>query len=281
MIGPVVTVISSIRSTVTVFEVLASAPVVVVVAPGLLGGRRYSKGTLQLFALSHGVLSVAMKLTLVVHDHVEVAFEEGGRSWRIRHIGLVRSLARPGASVIVVFSVEVVHDRVFSVDELVDIGHEVANGVCISLMDFLEKLDVGDSLLVVSDDIFVFHTCKSVAVFEVPVSVLTESFITSHPYSGEVVSIARTIVGCLVVGREEARQSCPGGEHSVGRLSSHGSGALPITRGKYPRHVIFVAAQGAWSNIVRLEPYTWVGATVVLLDSRLEVLGVSNHPEMS
>jgi hypothetical protein len=39
-------------------------------------------------------------------------------------------------------------------------------------------------------------------VLEVAVSELTESFVTSHPYSGEVVSIARTIVGRLVVGRE-------------------------------------------------------------------------------
>jgi hypothetical protein len=29
-----------------------------------------------------------------------------------------------------------------------------------------------------------------------------KSFIASHPYSGEVVSIAKTIVGRLVVGRE-------------------------------------------------------------------------------
>jgi hypothetical protein len=115
-IGPAVTVISSIRSTITVVEALATVPVVVVVAPGLLGGRRDSKGALQLFALSHGVLSVAVKLALVVHDHVEVAFEEGGRSTRIRHIGLARSLARPGASVVVVFSVEVVHDRILSVN---------------------------------------------------------------------------------------------------------------------------------------------------------------------
>jgi hypothetical protein len=115
-IGPAVTVISSIRSTIMVVEALATVPVVVVVAPGLLGGRRDSKGALQLFALSHGVLSVAAKLALVVHDHVEVAFEEGGRSSRIRHIGLARSLARPGASVVVVFSVEVVHDCVLSVN---------------------------------------------------------------------------------------------------------------------------------------------------------------------
>jgi hypothetical protein len=39
------------------------------------------------------VLGIAVKLTLVVHDHVEVAFEEGRRSWRIHHIGLARSLA--------------------------------------------------------------------------------------------------------------------------------------------------------------------------------------------
>jgi hypothetical protein len=86
-IWPAIMVISSIRLTVTVVEALATAPFVVGVSPGLLGGRRYSKGALQLFALSHGVLSVAVKLALVVHDHVEVAFKEGGRSWRICHIG--------------------------------------------------------------------------------------------------------------------------------------------------------------------------------------------------
>jgi hypothetical protein len=34
----------------------------------------------------------------------------------------------------------------------------------------------------------------------------------SHPYSCEVVSITRMIVGRLVVGREEARQGRPGGD---------------------------------------------------------------------
>jgi hypothetical protein len=47
-----------------------------------------------------------------------------------------------------------------------------------------------------------FDTCKGVAVLKVAVSVLTESFLASHPYSAEVVSIAMTIVGRLVVGRE-------------------------------------------------------------------------------
>jgi hypothetical protein len=79
-------------------------------------------------------------------------------------------------------------------------------------VDLFKQLDVGDSLLVVGDDVLVFHAYKSVAVFEVPVNVLSESFITSHPYFGEVVSIARTIVGRLVVGREEAGQSRPGGD---------------------------------------------------------------------
>jgi hypothetical protein len=91
-IGPAITVISSIRSTVTVVEALAAVPVVVVVAPGPLGGRRDSKGALQLLALPHGVLGVAVKLALVVHSYVEVTFEEGGRSWWIRYIGFAGSL---------------------------------------------------------------------------------------------------------------------------------------------------------------------------------------------
>jgi hypothetical protein len=102
----------------------------------------------------------------------------------------------------VVFSVEVMHYRILSVDQFVDIGHEVTNGFGIGFVDLLEQLDVGDSLFVVGNDVVVFDTCKGVAVLEVAVSVLTESFITSHLYSGEVVSITRTIVGHLVVGRE-------------------------------------------------------------------------------
>jgi hypothetical protein len=110
------------------------------------------------------VLGVTVELALIVHDHTEVTFKEGGGSWWIFYIGLARSIA------------------------------------------------VGDSLFVVGNDVVIFDTCKCVVVLEVAVSVLTESFITSHPYSGEVVSIARTIVGRLLVGREEARQSLPGGD---------------------------------------------------------------------
>jgi hypothetical protein len=92
-IGSAIMVVSLIRSTITVVETLSTVPVVVVVAPGPLGGRWDSKGALQLLALPHGVFSVAVELALVIHDHVEVIFEESGRSWWIRHIGFVGSLA--------------------------------------------------------------------------------------------------------------------------------------------------------------------------------------------
>jgi hypothetical protein len=146
------------------------------------------------------MFGIAVELALVVHDHIEVTFKEGGRSWRICYIGFAGSFARPGASVVVVFSIEVMHYRVLSVDQFVDVGHEVANGFGISFMDLLKQLDVSDPLLIVCNDVVVFDTCEGVAVLEVAVGVLTESFVSSHPYSGEVVSIARTVVGHLVIG---------------------------------------------------------------------------------
>jgi hypothetical protein len=173
-IGSTVVVISSIRSTVTIVEALTTIAVVVVVAPGILGGKWYSKGTLQLLALPHGVLSVAVELALVVHDHIEVTLEEGGMSWWICHIGFSRSLVRPGASVIMVFSVEVMHYRILRVNQFVNVGHEFTNGFCVSFVDLLKQLDVGDSLFVVGDDVVVFDTCKGVAVLKVAVSILRE-----------------------------------------------------------------------------------------------------------
>jgi hypothetical protein len=92
-IGPAVGVISSIRSMVNIVKALTTIVVVVAAAPSLLGGRRDSKGTLQLLALPHGVLGVMVELALVVHDHIQVTFEEGGRSWWIYYIGFARSLA--------------------------------------------------------------------------------------------------------------------------------------------------------------------------------------------
>jgi hypothetical protein len=94
------------------------------------------------------------------------------------------------------------HYRVLSVNQFVDIGHEVTNSFGIGFVDLLEQLDISDSLFLVCNDVVVFDTCEGVAVLKVAVGVLTESFVSSHPYSREVVSIARTIVGRLVVVRE-------------------------------------------------------------------------------
>jgi hypothetical protein len=127
------------------------------------------------------VLGIAVELALVVHDHIEVTFEEGGRSWWTCYVGFARSLARSGASVVVIFSIEIVHYCALSVDQFVNVGHEVANGFGVGFVDLLEQLHVGDSLSVVGNDIVIFDTCEGVAVLEVAVSVFLESFIASHP----------------------------------------------------------------------------------------------------
>jgi hypothetical protein len=62
------------------------------------------------------MFGVAMELALVVHGHVEVTFKEGGRSWWVCHVSFSRSLSRPVSSVLVIFSIEVVHRRVLSVN---------------------------------------------------------------------------------------------------------------------------------------------------------------------
>jgi hypothetical protein len=92
-IGPAVTVISAIRSTVMIVEALATVAIIVGVASSLLGSRRNSKSTLQLLALPHGVLGVTVELALVIHDHIEVTLEEGGRSSWICYISFTRSFA--------------------------------------------------------------------------------------------------------------------------------------------------------------------------------------------
>jgi hypothetical protein len=71
---------------------------------------------LQLLALPHGMLGVAVELALVVYDHVEVTFEEGEMSLWICHVSFARSFSRHVSSIVVIFSVEVVHRRVLSVD---------------------------------------------------------------------------------------------------------------------------------------------------------------------
>jgi hypothetical protein len=105
----------------------------------------------------------------------------------------------------------------------------------VSFVDLLKKLDVGDPLLVVSDDVLVFYTHEGVAVLELAVGVLPKSLVMSHPHSGVVMSVTRTIVGRLVVLVVKRRDNVAlDVMHSAGRLSSQRSGALPITRGKYP-----------------------------------------------
>jgi hypothetical protein len=47
---------------------------------------------------------------------------------RIGRIDLSKSPVRPTATIIVVFSFEVMHHCVLSIDELVDVGHEVGDG---------------------------------------------------------------------------------------------------------------------------------------------------------
>jgi hypothetical protein len=45
--------------------------------------------------------------------------------------------------------------------------------------------------------------------------------------------------------------------------------------------VVFIASRGICRDVVHLEPYTWAGATVVILNGWLKVLGSSDRPETS
>jgi hypothetical protein len=111
-------------------------------------------------------------------------------------------------------------------------------------------------------------------VFEVAVGVLTESFIMSYPHSGEVVSVAKTIIGHLIVGREKARQCCLGGDALCWEVVETQEWCLAHHKGDVSRHVVFVGSRGACCDAVHLEPYTWVRATFVLLNSRLEIFQI-------
>jgi hypothetical protein len=131
--------------------------------------------------------------------------------------------------------------------------------MCTSFMDLLEEHEVGDPFLVVGNDVLVFDTREGVAILEVVVGVLSESFIASHSHSGEVVSVARAIIGRLVSGREEARQCCLVGDALCwGWCLSHHKREVSL-------HVVFVT----------------FGATIVLLNGWLEVFGVCDRLETS
>jgi hypothetical protein len=81
-----------------------------------------------------------------------------------------------------------------------------------------------------------------------------------------VVSIARAVVGCLVVGREETGQSCLGGDALCWEVVEPQEWCLAHHKGEVSRHVIFVASRGTRCYAIHFEPYTRVGATVVLLN---------------
>jgi hypothetical protein len=80
------------------------------------------------------------------------------------------------------------------------------------------------------------------------------------------MSIARTIVGRLVVGREQAIQSHPGGDAFCREIVKPQEWCLAHHERKVPGHVVFIASQSTCGYTVHLEPYTQVGATVVLLN---------------
>jgi hypothetical protein len=166
MVGPAITIITSIRLTVTVVKALVTVPVVVVAAPGFLRGRRDPKSTHQLLALPHGMLSVAVELALVALPH-------------------------------------------------------------------------------------------------------------------GMLSVARTIVGRLVVGHEKARQRCPGGDALCWEIVEPQKWCLAHHKGEVSLHVVFIASRGTCRNAIHLEPYTWVRATVILLNGWFEVLGVFDCPKTS
>jgi hypothetical protein len=80
------------------------------------------------------------------------------------------------------------------------------------------------------------------------------------------LSIARTVVGRLVVGSEEARQSCPGGDALCWEIIEPQEWCLAHHKGEVSCHVAFVASRGTRRYAVHFEPNTRVRAIVVLLN---------------
>jgi hypothetical protein len=72
----------------------------------------------------------------------------------------------------------------------------------------------------------------------------------------------------------------PGGDTFSWEIVEPQEWCIAHHKGEVSHHVVFVASRGAHRDAVHLEPYTWVGVTVVLLNGWFEVLGVSDRPEM-
>jgi hypothetical protein len=69
-----------------------------------------------------------------------------------------------------------------------------------------------------------------------------------------VVSVARTIAGRVVVGREKARRCCLGGDALCWEIVEPREWCLAHHEGEVSRHVIFIATRGTCLNVVHLEP---------------------------
>jgi hypothetical protein len=82
-----------------------------------------------------------------------------------------------------------------------------------------------------------------------------ESFNTFHSHSGEVVSVSRTIIGRLVVGREKARQCFPGGDALCWEMVEPQEWCLAHHKGEVSRHVVFIASRATCCDAIHLEPY--------------------------
>jgi hypothetical protein len=79
---------------------------------------------------------------------------------------------------------------------------------------------------------------------------------------------------------KEARQSREGGD-ACWEVVEPQQWCLAHHEGKVSGHVVLIASRGTRRYAVHLELYTQVGATVVLLNSWLEVFWVSDRPETS
>jgi hypothetical protein len=85
----------------------------------------------------------------------------------------------------------------------------------------------------------------------------------------------------VLLGREEARQCCRGGDALCWEIVEPQEWRLAHHKEEVSRHVVFVASGGVCYDAIHLEPYTWVGVTVIFVNGWLEVFGVSDCPETS
>ena len=194
IVGTAIVIVAMLRATVTFIESLW--------LPWC------TEPTFELFTVTHLMFGVGVELAKVVEHCVEVRRIEGRVLRCTRHEGLSRSLARPvrclrRQSTVCLVALEVMEDSILGITELVDVDHEVGDGGNTCLVDLLEELEVGDTLLVVGDDVVVLDASKLVPVLEEPVGVVAERFAGLHDDASKVVGVTGPVVGRLVVGSEQ------------------------------------------------------------------------------